>query len=203
MIFAFEGLDGAGKSTQIQMLAAALDYQHGINVQVIRNPADSQFRWLERNPGISSGVLMLHRMMILRDLYDRLIKPALREGTLVLLDRSWGSMAAYDGVHHGQQDLSIRGKHLARDTQAGDLFAAPTIYLDVPVAVGAERTSGDAEHRRLYERHDGRYMHRVHAAYATLARQERWHVVDATAPTLTVHHQVAAFVADKLKLNKI
>lgn len=198
MLFAFEGLDGAGKTTQIQMLAAALDYQHGIPVHVVRNPADSQFRWLQRNPGISNGTLMLHRMMILRDLYDRLIKPALHDAAVVLLDRSWGSMAAYDGVHHWQQDLSIRGKHLARDTQAAGLYAALTIYLDVPVEIGAARTSGDDEHRRLYKRHDGRYMQRVHAAYATLARQERWHVIDATQPTLTVHHAVAAYVLSKM-----
>ena len=37
MLFAFEGIDGAGKTTQIQMLAAALDYQHGIPVHVVQS----------------------------------------------------------------------------------------------------------------------------------------------------------------------
>jgi dTMP kinase len=197
MLFAFEGLDGAGKTTQIQMLAAALDYQHGIPVHVVRNPYDSQFKPLPwGDPQISLAVRMTQRMLILRDLYDRLIKPALHDGMTVLLDRSWGSMAAYDGVHHGQYDNVPRGRYLALHTQKGDLFAAPTIYLDVPVEIGAAR-AGD-EDAALYRRHDGRYMQRVHAAYATLARRDHWHVIDATQPALTVHHQIAAYVLNKM-----
>lgn len=200
MIITFEGIDGVGKSSQIHGLAAWLEYYHSRRVTVVRNPGDSVISPLPLHAKISISTHMLHRMCILRNLTDKIIKPAVADGSgIVLLDRGWGSMVAYQGAARAEEDQYPYALRVAKNNTTLRVFKAPTILLDAPPAVAIQRCK--AEDQPLYDRDNGDYMHRVHGNYHRLAQLSHWAVIDATQPEAMVHIAVTRQVSAWLGLS--
>lgn len=148
----FEGGEGAGKSTQISFLAAALEAM-GIPVVQTREPGGSpgaeeirsllvrgaQGRW----DGISETLLLYAAR---RDHIRTVIAPALERGQWVLCDRFNDSTLAYQGYGHGLDRDWLNGLY---SSVSDGLFPDLTIYLDIPVEVGLARAGrrGDDENR--------------------------------------------------------
>lgn len=139
-----EGGEGAGKSTQAQMLAEALRGQ-GIEVVVTREPGGSP-RAEKIREAILSGLIaplgpIAEAMMFTAariDHLDKTIRPALRRGAFVVCDRFADSTRAYQGALGNIDPRLIRSlERIAIGADKPDL----TIMVDVPAAVGMARAA--------------------------------------------------------------
>ena len=204
-----EGGEGAGKSTQVAALAAALR-ERGHEVVTTREPGGSDGaeeirRLLVTGPTDRwdplSEVLLLYAAR--RDHWRHLIAPALARGAWVISDRFADSTMAYQGYGLGLAREIIRRIHrVTLEGVAPDL----TLVLDLPVLTGIERslrrleqTAGIAEDR--YEQMDIDFHERMRAGFLEIAAGDprRCQVIDANYATADVSGAILAAVDARLK----
>lgn len=191
----FEGIDGAGKSSHIEGLAAWLRGR-GVEVELSREPGGTELAEALRE-------LLLHRSMdamtealivfaARRDHLQQRIEPALARGVTVLCDRFTDATFAYQGGGRGF-DLGVL-RALEGWVQAGrqpDL----TVWFDLPGAVAAERRAAARAPDR-FESQDAAFFERVRGGYAARcdADPSRFAVIDADRPRDAVWAAVQAAV---------
>jgi len=181
----FEGPEGAGKTTQCQLLAARLE-AHGFPVLLTREPGGTPVGEAIREWLLASGSVRPETEVLLftaarAEHVWTVIRPALASGRLVVCDRYVDSTLAYQGAGRGLDEAWLRALHRFA---TGDLWPNLTILLDVPVAIGlARRRAAEAPLTRL-DREVVSFHERVRAWYHAAAQREpaRWLVVDATLP---------------------
>jgi dTMP kinase len=174
----FEGSEGAGKSTQLRMLAARLSAA-GIPVVPLREPGGTPVGdairaiLLDPRSEISAGAEALLFMASRAELLRREIQPALKRGDVVLMDRFFLSTYAYQIAGRGLNEEEVRAANcLATEGLVPDL----TIMLDFPVADGIERVSQRGSHDRIEQ-----------AAFDFHQRVERAFVESATPAWQKLH----------------
>lgn len=202
-----EGGEGAGKSTQIQRLAAALT---GASLPVIttREPGGSPGAEAIRSLLVEGAVdrwdavteLLLH-YAARRDHLAQTILPALQSGTWVICDRFADSTMAYQGY-----GLSL-GREIVEHAHAlaiGDTRPDLTVILDVPLDVGLARAQErDGDDANRYERMDQDFHQRIRDGFLDIAKREpeRCVVIDASADADTVHARILDAVKRRLGLS--
>jgi dTMP kinase len=200
----FEGGEGAGKSTQIERLAAALRAA-GLDPLVTREPGGTpgaeQIRRLLVEGAPERWLPLSEALLLLAARYDHVVRriaPALAGGRWVLCDRFMDSTRVYQGVAGSVGAAVIERLHT---TVLGDLRPDLTVILDVPVATGLGRQGALGKQR--YEQMTGAFHERVREGFLALARAEpgRCVVVDATRPVDTVAEDVRALVARRFGLD--
>jgi dTMP kinase len=185
----FEGIDGAGKSTHVDALAA-LFRARGRTVLVTREPGGTPLAEKLRALVLHEDMDALGEALLVfaarRDHLLRAIQPALARGEVVLCDRFTDSTFAYQGGGHGM-DLNILAT-LERWVQRHDAGPdAPlyqpdlTLWFDVPPRLAAQRLASARDPDR-FEARDLDFFTRVAGAYAArMAQQpERFHRLDAS-----------------------
>ena len=197
---AFEGGDGAGKSTQIGLLARALQ-SHGREVVVTREPGGTEL-------GGSIRSLLLHggrvspRAEALLFAADRaehvasVVEPSLARGAVVLSDRYVDSTLAYQGA---RRELSPADLEALAVFATGGRLPDLTVLLDVSPELGrSRRTDGDDR----IEAESDNYHARVRASFLALAdmNPHRYLVLDAGLSVETLGQRVAGCVARRLGL---
>ena len=194
----FEGGEGAGKSTQIERLAATLRAA-GLDPLVTREPGGTpgaeQIRRLLVEGAPDRWLPLGETLLLLAARYDhvaRRIAPALADGRWVLCDRFMDSTRVYQGVAGGVGEETIDRLHAI---VLGDLRPDLTVILDVPVGTGLGRRQ-EAVGRQRYERMSSAFHERVRSGFLALARAqpERCVVVDATRAADTVADEIRALV---------
>jgi dTMP kinase len=183
-----EGIDGCGKTTQLQRLMAWLPgsglLAPGGQVVLTREPGGTPLgqalRQLLLHPPqgaapLSTAELLLYAADRAQHV-EQVIRPALAAGHWVLSDRFSGSTAAYQG--HG------RGLDLALIAQLEAIATAGlqpdlTLWLDLPLVESLRRRGGRAPDR--IEAGGRPFLERVVSGFATLARQRGWVAIDAAA----------------------
>ena len=183
-----EGIDGCGKTTQLQRLMAWLPgsglLAPGGQVVLTREPGGTPLgqalrqRLLHPPQGaapLSTAELLLYAADRAQHV-EQVIRPALAAGHWVLSDRFSGSTAAYQG--HG------RGLDLALIAQLEVIATAGlqpdlTLWLDLPVAESLRRRGGRVPDR--IEAGGRPFLERVASGFATLAQQRGWVAIDAAA----------------------
>lgn len=189
----FEGIDGAGKSSQIEALAAWLRGR-GAEVVVTREPGGTPLAERLRELVLHGAMDALTEALLVfaarRDHLAGLIEPALGRGAAVLCDRYTDATYAYQGGGRGL-DLSVL-QGLESWVQQGrqpDL----TLWFDLPPpAAAARRAAARAPDR--FEGEDLAFFERVRGGYARRAAQapHRFSVLDAAAPPAAVWAQIEA-----------
>lgn len=180
-----EGIEGVGKSTNIDFLTRALE-SRGRTVLTTREPGGTPMADRIRDllltdhgdepvPDIAELLLMFAS----RSLHvHNVIEPALAAGTWVICDRFTDSSRAYQGAGRG---LPLEDINRLADWVHGDLHPDLTILLDAPVETGMSRAGKRGAPDRIeIERED--FFNRVRQCYLELAASEpgRFAVVDAT-----------------------
>jgi dTMP kinase len=202
-----EGGEGAGKSTQIQRLAAALT---GASLPVIttREPGGSPGAEAIRSLLVEGAVdrwdaiteLLLH-YAARRDHLAQTIAPALQSGTWVICDRFADSTMAYQGYGLSLGRAVVEQVHaLAVDNMRPDL----TVILDVPLDVGRARAQErDGDDANRYERMDQGFHQRIRDGFLDIAKREpeRCVVIDATADADAVSAMITDAVKQRLGLS--
>jgi len=213
----FEGGEGAGKSTQLRLLADALK-DCGRSIVTTREPGGSpgaeEIRQLlvegtvGRWDAISEALL---HFAARRDHVERLIRPALARGDWVLCDRFADSTMAYQGYGH---ELGREPVATLQQFTIGALAPDLTLILDLPVEAGLARAGireadggraggdddGEGAGETRYERMDRAFHERLRAGFLDIARREpgRCVVIDAAQPCARVRAAVRAAVAARL-----
>jgi dTMP kinase len=206
MFITLEGPEGSGKSSQLPDLAEFLRGQ-GWDVLTTREPGGTpigdQIRQIlmrldnqELHPRTEILLFLASRAQLV----EQVIKPALREGKLVLSDRFGDSTLAYQGYGHGIDLATLRAMlAFATDNLKPDL----TLLLDVDVEIGLQRKRKEDEWNRL-DAYELAFHQRVRDGYHELCRQEpeRWRVIDAMQPKeavqIALRQAVMQFLQEKI-----
>jgi len=195
-----EGGEGAGKSTVLAALRAALEVD-GREVVCTREPGGTplaeQIRTLllrtpaqagAHEPPAAETELLL--MFAARAQHVReTILPALQRGAWVISDRFTDASYAYQGGGRGLDP----GLIAELERRVVGITPALTLLLDVPVAVGQQRVRGRGQADRIEAERDD-FFERIRSAYLERAAAEpaRFRVIDATAPAEQVAAQAVA-----------
>lgn len=199
-----EGGEGAGKSTQAQLLAQRLAAL-GVSVVVTREPGGSPGAEIIRHLVLSGmGKLLGPEAETLlfaaaRDDHTRtVIEPALKQGTWVLSDRFSDSTRVYQGAlgHVSPGILNAMQR-----VTIGDLKPDLTVILDVPVDIGLKRAAarrGTAAADR-FESEDVHFHQQLRDAYRQIAANEpeRCVLIDATEETAKVAANIWSSLRDR------
>jgi dTMP kinase len=208
MFVTFEGSEGSGKSTQIELLAESLRGQDHI-VVTTREPGGTSIGEQVRdclhdieNTRMTAAAEVLLYSASRSQLVKEVIIPALAQGQIVLSDRYADSTLAYQGFGR-QLDLET----LVRITNfaTGGLTPDMTLFLDVDVKAGlARRTVGQAEINRM-DLQEIEFYERVRAGYLTLATQEpdRWIIIDANRPVDEIQADIRSHMEERLVQSQI
>jgi dTMP kinase len=217
----FEGLDGSGKSTQIEKLARSLR-AHGLSVTVTREPggtaAGEKIREVllhSATSGLSPFTEMALMFASRTQHIHEVILPALAEGRIVLSDRFTDSTEAYQG---GGRKLGTKPVLQLHEILCGNLQPDLTVLLDNEVAFTVERArrrnrknkSGRSERaserasekdENRFEQENRAFFGRVRHAYLAIAAREpqRVHVVNARGTPNETHAVIMEVVRRKLK----
>ena len=190
----FEGIEGCGKTTQMNRLFEILT-KRGIPVLTTLEPGEGPIgrrireSLLSHHPEPLDPVAEL--MLYLADRaqhVSRVLAPALREGKVVLCDRYTDSTLAYQGYGRGIDPARIEELN---DFVTRRLVPDLTFLFDCPPEVGLRRLRGDLDRM---EAQDLSFHQRVREGYRTLAEKnpERIVVIDATLSVETVFREVLA-----------
>jgi len=202
----FEGLDGCGKSTQMEKLAVALREQR-IDVVTTREPGGTAIgerirallldsRTAGLDPHAEMALMFASRAQLVRET----IVPALAAGRWVLSDRFTDASFAYQGGGRGQPAARI--SDLEQWAAAG-LKPDLTLLLDLPVDEGLARARGRGPADRI-EMENAHFFENVRAAYRARAAAEptRFRVIESSRPLDAVLAQVHGVVATFLDANQ-
>ncbi len=204
MFITIEGIEGGGKTTQVGLLAAALEHAKLV-VRVTREPGGTklgeEIRSLLLHSATSVGGLA-ELFLILADRaqhVESLIQPALRAGEVVLCDRFADSTLAYQAYGRELPLEAVRAvESVARQGMLPDL----TFVLDCPIEVGLARTRRRRGHAAAdrFEGEEASFHERVRQGFLALAREDprRIRVIDGTRAADDVHREILAWSAEKL-----
>ncbi|GLH75497.1 thymidylate kinase [Bradyrhizobium sp. SSBR45G] len=201
----FEGGEGAGKSTQIKILADRLE-KDGVRIVLTREPGGSPGAEIMRHLVLSGmGKLLGPEAETLlfaaaRDDHVRnVILPALNQGSWVLCDRFFDSTRAYQG---SQGKVAPDVLNAMQRVTIGDLKPDLTVILDVPAEVGmkraADRRGNGAPDR--FEGEDVKFHQGLREAFRKIAADDpkRCVLIDATASADNVSHIIWDAVRERL-----
>lgn len=199
----FEGLDGSGKSTHLEIAAEWLR-RGGRQVLTTREPGGSKLgaairdlfldrRWGELDGRVEALLVFAGRRQHLLEVID----PALAGGSTVLCDRFTDSTLAYQGAGRGVPLDVLRQTDVIA---TGGRVPDRTLLFDLPAAVARER-GGDEGRRRGADRLDREelaFYERVRRGYLELAAAEpgRFRVVDSSGDRSATEGRVRAALAD-------
>jgi len=204
MFIVVEGPEGSGKTTLVQWLAGRMQHE-GRAVVPVREPGGTPLAEAARTLVLSSGSDLtpaseLFLMLAARaDLVERVIRPALAAGKIILADRYGLSTLAYQVAGRGLPAREVAAAH--RVATAG-LEPDLTIVLDVPVMVGRSRQQQAGKSQDRFEQESDQFHERVRAAYREAAGPGVVHL-DATQALMTVQEaawrHVAAVTAPSIR----
>lgn len=202
----FEGMDGSGKTTQVNHTAEALRAQ-GYDVLLTREPGGTAMGDRVRELLLDkTGDPLNHRAELLlfcasrAQLVETVIRPHLAAGGVVICDRYIDSSIAYQGYGH---DLDIAAVIQVISFATDLLLPDITIYLDITPAEGLRRRAQASLFGEEMTRIDElalEYHQRVYQGYADLGAAEtrRWVRIDAAQTPEQVQADIARALAARL-----
>ena len=203
LFITFEGADGCGKTTQIELLNEYL-YKKGFKTLVTREPGakglGEKLREIllnydgEVSPNCESFLFLADRAQHV----DCVIKPALKDGVIVLCDRHTDSTVAYQG--YGRQ-LDIEQIKKLNEIAVNGLKPDLTIVFDIDIETSMQRV-GKTKDRMESAGTD--FFNRVRNGYLAIANEEpnRVKVINSADAIENIHKQVIELVDKQVNIHK-
>lgn len=179
----FEGIEGAGKSTQVKKLHEFF-LQKNINTILTREPggtfASERIREIlidEKIEKLEAKTELLLNFAARFEHVEKLIKPSLAQEKIVISDRFFDSTYAYQGSAFGLDEKLIDD---VRKMTIGDFVPDITFLIDMPVELAFARIQNRADNNR-YEKLGLNFHQKVRAGFLQLAKQnQRIKLIDGT-----------------------
>jgi dTMP kinase len=193
---AVEGIEGAGKTTQVALLADRMR-SAGMEVTVVREPGGTEFAEAVRQLVLHAPYQLTAEQEVFlfqaarSDLVERVIRPALEQGKAVLADRFELSTRCYQGVGRGLDAAKVGA---AIDLATGGLLPDLYVVLDLAVEDGRGRQALEGKARDRIERADDGFHRRVAEAFRKAAGPNIVHVAGGR-PAAAVHEEIWAVLA--------
>jgi len=207
----FEGLDGCGKTTQLEKLASVLRSE-GIDVLTTREPGGTEIGERIRTVLLDSRTAGLDPMAEMALMFAsraqqlaQIIVPSLESGKWVLCDRFTDSTEAYQG---GGRQLGSDAVLQLHKVVCRGIWPELTILMDSDVDHSVKRARrrnqaaviGTQPDENRFEQESQAFFTRVHEAYLTIAKREpqRVALVDARRPAEVVHPEIVSIARERL-----
>ena len=193
----FEGIDGAGKSTQHAWLVKHLRAS-GKSIVATREPGGTPLGEKLRALLLAEPMHLETEALLMfaarREHLAQLIEPALARGDWVVCDRFIDASFAYQG---GGRGLSWEKLESLAAWTLGDLRPDLTLIFDAPVAVAQNRLLAATQSPDRFEQEQAEFFERVRAAYLRIAAENptRVQVLDATQTPDTINKILEKLVA--------
>lgn len=206
IFISFEGGEGVGKTTQIELLVKALEKQ-GYKVKHFREPGGTKIgeaiRSITHNPTnamldnrAEALLFAASRAQIVTELY----KPYLADNYIVIADRYVDSSYVYQGIARGLGYGEIK---TINEFAINGLMPDLTVLLDLPYEVGQRRRYATDKIDRM-DMQTQEFYQKVDEGYRFLAEQFKGRIVclDADRPIETVHHEICTLVQNQINAAK-
>ncbi len=198
MLITFEGIDGSGKSTQIELLKNYLISKKK-QVLTFREPGGTPLAekireiLLDRYNQINAFSELLLFEAARADLTEKNIIPAINEGKIVILDRYYDSTTAYQGYGRG---LDLQTVELINKFATFKIVPNVTFYLRIPYSISLERRKKQSDRMELA---DDDFFLRLIDGFDQIALQypERFKVIDATKSIESIFCEIRQII-DKM-----
>ncbi|RYG75177.1 dTMP kinase [bacterium] len=196
MFLTFEGIDGCGKTTQLQKLKTELE-KRGVTVVCTREPGGTSLAEKlrdvllhSRNPIVKNSELLLFGASRAQHV-EEVIRPALRDKQWVLCDRFIDSSEAYQGGGLGLDSAFIRQMN-SFATQG--LLPEITFFFDLDPKIALQRRAGEKGDR--IEARGLAFQAKVRSAYLEIAAREdeRFRMIDATKTPDEISKEIVDFL---------
>ncbi len=193
-----DGVEGAGKSTQIDLICSYL-HQKGIEVVRTREPGGTAVGEKIRsvlldveNQEMHSDTELLLMFSSRNELIQNKIIPALNEGFWVVSDRFTDASFAYQG---GGRMLNLERIDKLADWVLGDFKPDLTLFLDVSVEVGMERIESRAAKDRI-ELEERAFFERVRSVFVSRSEAfpDRIKLIDANDSVEGIQSKIRAYI---------
>ena len=203
LFITLEGIEGAGKSTQIHALAARLRAR-GIDLLQTREPGGTHLgegiRGLLLDPDQPPMAVMAELLLIFAaraQHLEEVILPAVRAGQLVLCDRFTDATYAYQG---GGRGLSRGAIEQLEQMVQGPVRPDLTLVLDLPVPIALERVLQRAGAVDRFEAERSEFFEAIRQTYLERARRlpHSYVVVDAGVDAETIATKLEVIVLERL-----
>jgi dTMP kinase len=200
LFITFEGADGCGKTTQIELLKKYLE-ERNFNVLLTREPGAKglgvKLREIllnydgEVSPNCESFLFLADRAQHV----DCIIKPAISAGTIVLCDRHTDSTVAYQGYGRG---LDIEKINYLNNLATGGLKPDLTILFDIDAETSSKRVG---KNKDRMESSGMEFFNRVRNGYLEIAKKEpeRVKVINSNDTIENIHKKVVNLVENICK----
>lgn len=201
MLITFEGIDFAGKTTQIELLSKVLKNEKR-KVLVIREPGGTIIGEKIRNILLSDeyDIFPLTELFLFEasrhELVKRIIEPKELEGFIILCDRFCDSTIAYQVFGRGLPLEFVKDcNRLASNSITPDI----TFYIDIPLREFILRREG-AEFDRL-ESESVDFINKVINGFRTIAKEDknRIYIIDGTKSIEEIHQEILEITIKKLE----
>lgn len=200
LLVTFEGTEGGGKSTQIQLLGGRLR-DAGFTVRILREPGGTalgeEIRHTLKHSPHGQGMVPEAELLLMNasraQLVHEVIRPALDQGEMVLCDRFYDSTIAYQGF--GRR-LGVERVRPIIEFAIDGIRPAITFLLKVPIEVSEarreQRAASAPPQGDRFEEEGKAFFQRVEQGFEFLAQAEpeRIQVVDATQSIAQVHETI-------------
>jgi len=206
LFITFEGGDGSGKSTQVNLLK---DYLDNLNFETIKTrepggtPSAEILRDLLTTGEVEKWTPMSEALLMWAARYEHLIQviePALNSGKNVICDRFYDSTYAYQGIAH---NLGIDEMEKLKKIIIGNIEPDVTFVLDIDPKVGLKRSLDRSNQENRFESYNIDFHNKIRSAFLEIAKKNknRCVVVDASLNEQEINNLIIT-VIDNLITDK-
>lgn len=202
----FEGIEGSGKTTQINLAGEDLEKKglaHVLTKEPGGTPLADEIRRILLNRGsfeISSKAEVLLFAAARAAHVEEVILPALKERKIVLCDRFSDATLAYQSFGRGLDRETVQR---ISDFSSNSIKPDLTLLFDLPVEVGLKRAMfriaqiGQSPAEDRFEQEDFKFHERIRKGYLWLAEKEpdRFAVLDGSKDVQTLHREVCGIIS--------
>lgn len=201
LFITFEGIEGCGKSTQLEMLKALL-IKEGFSITATREPGGTEIGekirsilLKEEGNKLSPLTELLLYISCRAQLVEEVIRPALKKGEIVLCDRFSDSTVVYQGYGRGIDLKVIEGLN---KTAACNVVPDLTFILDCPVEYGLGKAmerigaaEGESAKENRFEMADISFHHKIREGFLKLATtSKRFKIIKGNQGKLEIHNEI-------------
>lgn len=197
MFIVFEGLDGCGKTTQINILEKKLKENGFNNVETFREPGSTDISEKIRDILLNVDITDIQRLFLFlasrNAIVEQKIKPAIENENIVLCDRYTPSTLAYQGYGKNIADIGLI--HRMNNLACENIHPDFVIFIDVPFIECIQRQK---QHDKMEE--SVMYVYeKIYNGYKELSKNNNWIIIDGTRKIEEISEEIFNIIKSKIK----